>query len=830
MPDDRTNDALHKAAFLGPKGENADELERLLLEVLRDHVFWRRNFHPSDPRLIDERDKRTEAFDEMSARLRDELSQILAQLKRAAPLYSPRQTAHIVSDPSLPALVGYFAGLLYNQNNVVAEVSPETVREEREYFKGLARMVGYPDFLPETLPPDARSRRTAYSWGHLCSGGTVANLEALWIARNIRLYPLAVRLVADQTDAFADLADLTVTTATGERLPLRALSTWRLSNLPIDEITDLHLRIKASLGEADPGRAQAFQDALPSVRKAGLASFLLQYNQAFPDDRARLPKVFISQATHYCWQKNMDLVGLGADALETLPVDDRIRLDTHALRDRLHECMENEQPVLGVVSIVGTTEEGAIDPLHEIEAVRTNAQQGGLTFWHHCDAAFGGFFASMFPKTDEGDFVPPTELDRGLVETDRQPGLLPEDDADALTTLGQTDSITIDPHKFGYVPYPAGAVLFRDYHVRDAIAYKAPYLADEDQSGFGGFLGQWTLEGSRPGAAAVSCYLSQELVPLTPEGHGHFMRNCIEVNQALVDALTDRFGEETTAELSIRPFHPPETVAFCFVVAPDQDFESIEGLNELTNRIWQRMTVDGREDINQYSFLLSRTEIGVADYEHVLKDLLPPDILANAVADDASLTLLRTCLMNPFQADWNAEENGPFAERLADFVYDVAVDEYLKQVVPPVPRGDTARHPILVVEQSPRAQNGLARYLEQDEKIVAHFDVRSCSAADLPTARENGQLSATRDVVVHLDADAPSRMVHLLQDLVADHGLSPDRLTAVVTGTAQGADLGQRLVDLGLSAPSIITEHELATGARRLIMQLSTRQAVAGAA
>ena len=109
MSSDR-EESIQKAAFLGPKGENADELERLLLEVLRDHVFWRRNFHPSDPRLIDERDKRTEAFDEMSARLRDELSQILAELKRAAPLYSPRQVAHIVSDPSLPALVGYFAG------------------------------------------------------------------------------------------------------------------------------------------------------------------------------------------------------------------------------------------------------------------------------------------------------------------------------------------------------------------------------------------------------------------------------------------------------------------------------------------------------------------------------------------------------------------------------------------------------------------------------------------------------------------------------------------------------------------------------------------------
>ena len=527
MSDDRASDALHKAAFLGPKGENADELERLLLEVLRDHVFWRRNFHPRDPRLIDERDKRTEAFDDMSARLRDELSKILAELKRAAPLYSPRQVAHIVSDPSLPAFVGYFAGLLYNQNNVVAEVSPETVREERAYFTALAEMVGYPTFLPETLPRDARTRRAAYSWDHLCSGGTIANLEALWIARNIRLYPLAVRLVAEQSDAFEVFADLEVTTAEGDRAALRPLSTWRLSNLPIDEITDLHLRIKATLADA-PDRAQAFQEALPSVRQAGLASFLLQYNRAFPDDPARLPKVLISQATHYCWQKNMDLVGLGTDALETLPVDDRIRLDADALRDRLHECIENRQPVLGVVSIVGTTEEGAIDPLHEIEAVRDEVAEQGLTFWHHCDAAFGGFFASMLPKTDEGDFVPPAQLDDGLAGPD---GLLPTDDVEALTTLADTDSITIDPHKFGYVPYPAGAVLFRDYHVRDASAYKAPYLADDDRAGFGGFLGQWTLEGSRPGAAAVSCYLSQAMVPLTPDAHGRFMRNCIETNQ-----------------------------------------------------------------------------------------------------------------------------------------------------------------------------------------------------------------------------------------------------------------------------------------------------------
>src|SRR5262245_32602649 len=38
--------------FLGPKAENADLLERLVLEALRDCVFWRRNFHPEDDRRL----------------------------------------------------------------------------------------------------------------------------------------------------------------------------------------------------------------------------------------------------------------------------------------------------------------------------------------------------------------------------------------------------------------------------------------------------------------------------------------------------------------------------------------------------------------------------------------------------------------------------------------------------------------------------------------------------------------------------------------------------------------------------------------------------------
>ena len=43
-----------EAWFIGPKAENAHVFERLVVEAIRDHAFWRRNFHPADPTHIPE--------------------------------------------------------------------------------------------------------------------------------------------------------------------------------------------------------------------------------------------------------------------------------------------------------------------------------------------------------------------------------------------------------------------------------------------------------------------------------------------------------------------------------------------------------------------------------------------------------------------------------------------------------------------------------------------------------------------------------------------------------------------------------------------------------
>jgi hypothetical protein len=67
-----------EAWFLGPKGENVDVLERLVVEAIRDQAFWRRNYHPSDPTHITEEMRRSpeylQAMDSLQQGFRDLLS------------------------------------------------------------------------------------------------------------------------------------------------------------------------------------------------------------------------------------------------------------------------------------------------------------------------------------------------------------------------------------------------------------------------------------------------------------------------------------------------------------------------------------------------------------------------------------------------------------------------------------------------------------------------------------------------------------------------------------------------------------------------------------
>ena len=128
--------------FLGAYGENDDFFEKTLLELVRDHVFWRRNFHPEDEPPIGTHDQYTRAYLDGLARTRHELHQLTAALKRSVPSFHPRYLGHMVSDLLLPGLIAQLVTTLYNPNNIVEDVAPITVQLELEVGRQLARMLG----------------------------------------------------------------------------------------------------------------------------------------------------------------------------------------------------------------------------------------------------------------------------------------------------------------------------------------------------------------------------------------------------------------------------------------------------------------------------------------------------------------------------------------------------------------------------------------------------------------------------------------------------------------------------------------------------------------
>lgn len=187
------------------------------------------------------------------------------------------------------------------------------------------------------------------------------------------------------------------------------------------------------------------------------------------------------------------LVGIGSDNCVGIPVDVHARIDVSKLRAMLQYRLDNRQAVYAVVAIIGSTEEGSVDPLDEIVALRDEFGAKGLSFIVHADAAWGGYFASMIrdppPGTgnrwddqqdEEGsrDFVPSITMRESTVKQ--------------FHALALADSITIDPHKAGYIPYPAGGLCYRDGRMRFLLTWTAPYLHDSDQ---GESIGIYGIEG-----------------------------------------------------------------------------------------------------------------------------------------------------------------------------------------------------------------------------------------------------------------------------------------------------------------------------------------------
>ena len=617
--------------FLGPYGENDGLFEKLLLQFVRDHVYWRRNFHPEDKPPIPTSAQFQPDYLDFVARLDQELHRLSATLKKAVPLFHPRYMGHMASDVLLSGLLAQIITSLYNPNNVCEEVAPTTVQNEIEAARQLARMFGM-----------ATDEETG-AWGYLTSGGTLANFASLRNTIALKFYPLAVAEAARSTR-------LSLPPTGPQSKPIHEYTPWELVNLSIEAVIDLrrscfeHVRSSASAEEFDK-----FANAIHTERieTLGLASFFEKHSGLSG------LRVLVPSSAHYSWAKGMKLTGLGTQNLVEIATDDHMRMDMDHLAETLDSCHSQKIPILQVVGALGTTEFGTVDPIDRILEQRTNLQNDGLYFSVHVDAAWGGYLTSMFREPD-GSLVHQEDLRREF-------HYFPSDAVyRAFSSAGNADSITVDPHKLGYIPYPAGAYICRHRDVIAFIAEDAPYIFDIEkqitQRELLHKMGQYILEGSKPGSTAAAVYVTHKVLPLNREGFGRLLGQTVHSSEYFYDKLCElRERLESTAWLSI-PF-PTDSNVLCLCVNPAANHD-LAVANRFVRQLFSALKVTPDQPIQTKAYFVSytsleRKRLGEQQSRRILEGLnIDPTTFRDSVEDPTReadhIFLLRHTLMNPW--------------------------------------------------------------------------------------------------------------------------------------------------------------------------------------
>jgi len=168
---------------------------------------------------------------------------------------------------------------------------------------------------------------------------------------------------------------------------------------------------------------------------------------ALQDSTTKNLAVYASCEAHGCIARALKIMGMDASVLRKIPSNTHHQMDDDALRARIqHDQQQGITPWL-IVGTAGSVNTGAIDDLTTLSHI---AKEVGA--WLHIDGAFGAL-AMLAPSL-----------------------------APRLQGIELADSLAMDFHKWGQVPYDAGMVLIRDGELhRQCFAAGDTYLQREGE-------------------------------------------------------------------------------------------------------------------------------------------------------------------------------------------------------------------------------------------------------------------------------------------------------------------------------------------------------------
>ena len=261
--------------------------------------------------------------------------------------------------------------------------------------------------------------------------------------------------------------------------------------------------------------------------------------------------LYLSEEGHSCMRKAAEVLGLGGDAVRTVPVDGDLRMDVEALRAMVATDRADGRRPFCVAASAGTVNTGAIDPLDE---VATLCQAENL--WFHVDGAYGAIGAADPALTGR------------------------------YTGLGRADSLALDPHKWLSVPVECGCALVRDGRLlRDTWSLVPPYLRTEEGKGFGGlpWYSEYGFQQTR-GFRALKLWMTIQ----------HLGRSGVAALVRRHVTLARRLAAAVDAAPDLERVTPVELSVVCFRYAPPRLAGDVPRLDALNKTLVERIQTDGR--------------------------------------------------------------------------------------------------------------------------------------------------------------------------------------------------------------------------------------------